>query len=111
TAGGIGDDALAGAAALPQDPLTRAIAGLQARLQAEPADAGSWALLGFAYVQQARVTADPSYYPRAEGALRRALALKPDGNAEALAGLGAPADARHGFARAVDFGAQAEANE
>ena len=107
----VSDDALAGAAAVPQDPLARAIAGLQARLQAEPADAGSWALLGFAYVQQARVTADPSYYPRAEGALRRALALKPDGNAEALAGLGALANARHDFAAAVDFGRQAEAIE
>ena len=35
----------------------------------------SWATLGFAYVQEARVTADPSYYPKAEGALRRSLTL------------------------------------
>ena len=33
------------------------------------------ASLGLAYVQEARITADPSYYPKAEGVLRRSIAL------------------------------------
>src|SRR4051812_8635749 len=57
--------------------LQQAIASLQARLKAVPTDASSWATLGLAYVQEARVTADPSYYPKAEGALRRSLRLQP----------------------------------
>ena len=35
-----------------------AIARLQAKLRANPSDAQSWASLGFAYVQQARVSAE-----------------------------------------------------
>jgi tetratricopeptide (TPR) repeat protein len=89
--------------------LQQAIAGLQERLRVVPEDWGSWATLGLAYVQQARVTADPSYYPKAEGALRRSLAIHPNGNVEALTGEGALAAARHDFAGALGFGEQAKA--
>src|SRR3954470_21418852 len=51
--------------------LQQAIASLQERLKVLPSDASSWATLGLAYVQEGRVTADPSYYPKADGALRR----------------------------------------
>ena len=44
-----------------------------------PTDWRSFASLGLAYVQEARVTADPSYYPKAEGVLRRSLELRPAG--------------------------------
>jgi tetratricopeptide (TPR) repeat protein len=60
-----------------------------------------------AYVQQARLTGDPSYYPRADGALRRSLAEHPDGNHLALIGLGALAAARHDFPAALRYGQQA----
>jgi len=85
------------------------IAGLQARLRDRPEDAGSLAALGLAYVQQARITADPSYYPKAEEALERSLALVPDGNADALVGLGALDLARHAFADALTWGRRAVA--
>lgn len=90
------------------DPLTRSIGELQARLDARPQDSVAWATLGAAYVEQARVTADPSYYPKAEGALRRSLNLRPDGNDDALTGMGALANARHDFSGAADFARQAQ---
>ncbi|HXF57806.1 MAG TPA: tetratricopeptide repeat protein, partial [Actinomycetota bacterium] len=65
------------------------------------------ASLGLAAVQQARLTADPSWYPRAEQALRRSLALAPNGNVDALLGMGALALARHDFATALQWGRRA----
>jgi tetratricopeptide (TPR) repeat protein len=87
--------------------LQQAIASLQERLKAVPADADSWATLGLAYVQEARVTADPSYYPKAEGALRRSLRLEPDKNFVADTGEGALAAARHDFTGALSWGEKA----
>jgi tetratricopeptide (TPR) repeat protein len=84
------------------DPLTRAITGLQARLTKSPASYRGWSELGLAYVQQARLTADPSYYPKAEGAFATSLALRPDDNADALIGQATLASARHDFARALE---------
>jgi tetratricopeptide (TPR) repeat protein len=82
------------------DPMTAAIAAAQKRLTDVPGDWRTWAELGAAYVEQARVTADPSYYAKAEGALNRSVELRPDGNDAALIGLGALANARHDFAAA-----------
>ena len=42
------------------DPLTASITAAQVRLQEVPGDWTTWAQLGSAYVEQARVTADPS---------------------------------------------------
>ncbi|WP_344746189.1 tetratricopeptide repeat protein [Streptosporangium vulgare] len=80
--------------------LDGAIRALTERLRRLPADHLAWARLGAAYVQQARVTADPSSYPRAEEALARASALSP-GDPEVLGGLAALAAGRHDFAEAV----------
>lgn len=88
------------AGAGPAQDLTSSIAGLQERLRRAPGDARSWAELGLAYVQQARITADPAYYPKAEGALGRSVAALPEGNLLAQVGLGALAAARHDFAAA-----------
>ncbi|MCA1672656.1 MAG: hypothetical protein LC799_10795, partial [Actinobacteria bacterium] len=52
---------------VPVDPLSRSIAAAQERLRSNPDDAITLAQLGSAYVEQARVTADPSYYERAQG--------------------------------------------
>ena len=87
--------------------LETTIAGLQQHLTASPEDAGSFASLGLAYVQQARITSDPSFYPKAHGALRRSLALQPHDNEGALVGLAALAAARHDFAAALRLGTQA----
>ncbi len=76
------------------------IAGLQARLRRVPGDFVAWASLGLAYVDQARVTGDPTYYPKAEGALARSLALDTDDNFVAAAGMAALSSGRHDFAGA-----------
>ncbi len=74
---------------------------LQEHLGAQPADARGWATLGVAYVEQARITGDPSYYPKATGVLARSLRIQPDDNSVALAGQAALASARHEFAAAL----------
>jgi tetratricopeptide (TPR) repeat protein len=79
------------------------IANLQTRLQNTPKDHIAWATLGIAYVQQAKVTVNPDYYPKAEGALQQSLDLGIDDNYLVYAGLSALASARHDFARAKDF--------
>ena len=84
------------------------IAALQARLRVEPDDWKSFASLGLAYVQEARVTADPSYYPKAEGVLRRSLD-HPQDNVQAMVGMASLSAARHDFAGALDWGERAKA--
>ncbi|CAA9262637.1 MAG: hypothetical protein AVDCRST_MAG52-2682 [uncultured Blastococcus sp.] len=94
-------------AAAQIDPLTASIEAAQQRLQEVPGDYATWAQLGSAYVEQARVTADPTYYDKADGALRQSLALRPEGNDAALTGQGALANARHDFAAAADLAGRA----
>ena len=89
------------------DPLTASIEAAQQRLQEVPGDYSTWAQLGSAYVEQARVTADPTYYVKADGALRQSLALRPQDNDAALTGQGALANARHDFAAAADLAGRA----
>jgi tetratricopeptide (TPR) repeat protein len=84
------------------DPLVTA----QEHLRRVPGDWTSWAELGLAYVERARVTADPAWYRQAEGALATSAKLRP-GNVEALVGMGALANARHEFAQARDLARQA----
>ncbi|HVL85737.1 MAG TPA: tetratricopeptide repeat protein, partial [Pseudonocardia sp.] len=79
----------------------------QEALRRNPQDAPLWAELGAAYVEQARISGDPSYYGRAQGALDRSLQLEPEGNGEALIGLGQLANARHDFAAAREHGERA----
>jgi tetratricopeptide (TPR) repeat protein len=83
------------------DPLTRSIDGLQSTLRRSPDSVHAWSDLGFAYVQQARLTADPSYYPKAAGAFAKSLVLQPRDNADALIGQATLAASRHDFRRAL----------
>jgi tetratricopeptide (TPR) repeat protein len=87
--------------------LVSAISSLQGRLRRSPEDWRSWALLGLAYVQEARVSADPRYYPKAEGTLERSLHLRPNANFEAGVGYAALSSARHRFATALSWGQRA----
>jgi tetratricopeptide (TPR) repeat protein len=89
--------------------LDETIANLQARLRQLPTDWRSFATLGLAYVQQARVTADPSYYPKAQGVLARSLRIDRSDNYEAMVGMAALAAARHDFGQALRWGEQAKA--
>ncbi|MFN2544859.1 MAG: tetratricopeptide repeat protein [Actinomycetota bacterium] len=100
---------------VPANPLQGAaslgetIDRLQARLQAFPHDCLATASLGLAYVAQARLTADPGYYPKAQGVLNRTLALRCPDNAAGYTGLGALALARHDFGGALAWGERARA--
>lgn len=105
---------LAGGATAPfaVDPasaatLSATVNALQEHLRAQPNDARSWATLGLAYVEQARLSSDPAFYPRAEGALDQSLSLQPDDNDAALLGLSALASGRHDFAAAESYARQA----
>lgn len=80
---------------------SRSITSLQSRLRKYPADWTSWATLGFLYTQQARLTGDPSYYGKADGAFAQSLKVHPDDNAAALTGQATLAAARHDFVRAL----------
>lgn len=87
--------------------LDGAVASLQARLDRLPGDWNAWASLGSAYVQQARVTADPAFYAKAEGAFDRSLQEHPDGNEPALTGQASLAAGRHDFAGSLELARQA----
>ena len=87
--------------------LDTAIGKAQVRLRTLPGDYVTWAQLGSAYLEKARITADPSWYPKSEGALRKSLSVRPAGNTGALIGLGALANSRHDFATARKLALQA----
>lgn len=93
----------AGTATAGPDRLATAIEQAQQRLRRVPGDHHSWATLGLAYLERARITAEPGWFDRAEGALRRSLAEQGDRNPAALTGLGALATARHDFAGAREL--------
>jgi tetratricopeptide (TPR) repeat protein len=84
------------------------ITSLQAAIRRGADRPGPYAALGDAYLQKARETFDPSYYARAEAALREALARDPR-DAGALTAMGTLANARHDFAVALRFGERARA--
>ncbi len=80
----------------PSASTDQLIAGYQRLARAEPGDAANFAGLAGAYLQKVRETGDPSFYVRAEAALRRGE--RADGrNYKVLAGLGTLALARHDF--------------
>ncbi len=80
---------------------------LEAETRAETAGARTFTLLGLAYQQRVRETADPSYYGLSERTLRRALKLDP-ADADAVSGLGSLALARHRFGDALELGRRAQ---
>lgn len=84
---------------------------LQSKLRVQPSDAASWAQLGSAYVEQARLTVDPTLYPKSERALRRSLALQPVANTAAQTGMAGLANARHQFAPARTWAERAVAGD
>ncbi|WP_460066206.1 tetratricopeptide repeat protein [Streptomyces sp. YKOK-I1] len=89
-------------AALPG--LAELIRARESRVREHPRDAGSWAVLGAAYLERGRRTAGADVlYPKAERALRTSLKVRPRGNAEALDGLAALATARRDFPAALEW--------
>jgi len=84
------------------------IVTLQDRLKTVPQDWSAWATLGGLYTNQARLTADPSYYAKADGAFTESLKVQPDDNAAAVSGQATLAASRHDFAGALALTQQAE---
>jgi tetratricopeptide (TPR) repeat protein len=72
------------------------VARLEETVAGDEADGASLALLGLAYLQRARETADASYYPRAQSALGRAARLDRR-DPVAVTGLASLAAGRHRF--------------
>jgi tetratricopeptide (TPR) repeat protein len=89
--------------------LDATVAQLQDRLGVAPTDWRAYASLGLAYLQEGRLTADPTWYPRAEGVLERSLALEATENFEALLGMGVLSLGRHDFTGALEWGRRARA--
>ena len=100
----LADQALAGAAG---GITSTGIDGLEAQVRSRPDDADLLTQLGFAYQLRWRETADASYLPRSEAALRRALRARAK-DANAVLGLGSLALIRHEFRKALVFGRQAQ---
>ena len=80
--GGSPPAATEAAAALPPAPTPNAstdqrIGVLQATVKAAPKRADGWTLLAGAYLQKVRETGDAGFYTRAQGAVDRALSLRP----------------------------------
>ena len=106
--GGTGETAASPPLTASREDVEAGVAALQARLERLPGDASAWAALGGAYVAQARLTADPGYYGKAEGAFARSLEVRPKDNAEALTGQASLAAARHDFSAALRLGREAK---
>lgn len=83
------------------------VAELERAARARPDDVRSLVLLGYAYQQRWRETADPSNLRRSENALRRAARLDP-ADALAVTGLGSLALIRHDFRKALAIGRRAQ---
>jgi len=89
------------AGALSTTDAASGIRSLQTRLKALPNDWSAWANLGSLYTAQARLTADPAYYAKADGAFAMSLKVRPLDNVSALTGKAALAASRHSFSTAL----------
>ncbi len=79
---------------------------LEEEVRVEPRDAAVLTQLGFAYQLRWRETADASYLPRSDLALRRAIRYGSE-DADAVLGLGSLALIRHRFREALRYGKRA----
>ncbi len=91
---------------VPGDATETKIRSYTERLKTNPNDHDTLLLLGLAYYQHARETADPSDYGRARQAFDRLIAMDPN-DVEALIGEGTISLARHDFAGALAIGQKA----
>ncbi len=101
-------DQLVGAPARAPSKLDGQILALQDTLRDDPDNGPAATSLGQAYVQKARDTGDPSYYPKAEALFAKGLETD-SVDVSAMVGQGTVALARHRFADALDWGERARA--
>src|SRR5262249_47993227 len=88
--------------ATAESRLDQSISQARDRLRRLPGDWQPWAALGMASLEKARITADPSWYPKADDAVAHSLSVRPHDNPDGLVAQGALANARHDFATARD---------
>jgi len=88
---------------LTGDPLGDQIGRTQQRLADVPGDWRSWAALAVLYLERSRTTGDPTWYTKAEGAVKRSFDARPDANADANIAAGALANSRHDFSAARTY--------
>src|SRR4030095_9559314 len=79
------------------------ISELEVQVKENPSGSSLYNMLGAAYLQKARETADPEFYSKAEDNLRRAIELNPK-NFEAIYRMGTLSLARHQFTEAMEWG-------
>lgn len=91
--------------ARPSDGLEQ----LEQKVRDKPDDWKSLAALSHAYVQRARVTGDPTFYPLADTAVQRSLQINPQGNRNAMISESSLSAARHNFNEALDWAQKADA--
>jgi tetratricopeptide (TPR) repeat protein len=91
---------------LPLSDAESQTASLERQVAARPRDVEALTLLGLAYQQRARETGDPSFYPRSERVLRRALRIEPT-NSLTLSGLASLAASRHRFDESLNLARRA----
>lgn len=101
-------DRLVGAPERAPTRLDGQILSLQDALRDDPDNGHAAVTLGQAYLQRARETGDPSYYPKADTLFATALAVDP-ADVPAMVGHGTIALARHQFADALGWGERARA--
>jgi tetratricopeptide (TPR) repeat protein len=103
-------DDLVGIAERPATALDARIASLQDAVRDGDAYSSGLAttMLGQTYLQKARETGDPAWYPKAETLFRQALAANGQ-DVEAMIGLGTLELARHKFSDALAWGERARA--
>jgi tetratricopeptide (TPR) repeat protein len=92
----------------PRTQSQRAVEDAQARLLRAPDDPRLMTQLASAYLQRARETGDPTYYPKADGLLATAYAHLP-ADADVAIAEGSLALSRHDFAAALEWGRRAVA--
>ncbi|MFC5801572.1 tetratricopeptide repeat protein [Streptomyces formicae] len=80
-------------------------------LRSHSDDDESWAVLGSAYVERGAARAEWAYFPKAESALKRSLAVRSGakGNTAAELGMAALANARHDYTAAKRWGERVRA--
>ena len=83
------------------------VTGLEEQVRGRPKDGVLLTQLGFAYQLRWRETADASYLPRSETALRLAVEVGSE-DADAVLGLGSLALIRHEFREGLDHGRHAQ---
>ncbi|MEU6101673.1 tetratricopeptide repeat protein [Streptomyces flaveolus] len=99
--------AVTGGAPAALGDLAVLIGDRETHLRAHPLDGPSWAVLGAAYVEQGRRTADAANWPKAEKALRTSLKVGARNNPQALEALAALAVQRRDFPSAEKWGESA----